>query len=300
MLAEPLDYERDADGNPTFREAQFQWFAEPKLDGIRCILYLDHDHNKALTRVKGKHTGAYADKAPHLPWLKVAGHFKDLVVLDGELTWGDHSRDCMSVLGCEPRKAWERQEGMPVVFKAFDLLYANGLYHTAKPYEARHEQLLHYAFDLMERGFPVDVVMPGPARSLWARASEGIMLKAPGHQYWPKKRSPDWLKVKRYKKYVAVVTLFTWGKEGKTGNMLGLMGSLQLSMLDGRGILVAVGGCGTGFEMYERNPGAWPPRTVVEVESSDVTEDGKLWHPRFIRRRPDLRVEDALLTQLEA
>lgn len=125
------------------------------------------------------------------------------------------------------------------------------------------------------------------------------MLKAPMHQYQAGRRSPDWLKVKRSKRYIAVVTGFQWGKQGKTGAMVGLMGSLSVSMLNKDGILIHVGDAGTGFAMAERNPGAWPVRSVVEVESSDVTEDLQLWHPRFCGRRPDLRIEDAPLTQLE-
>lgn len=103
--------------------------------------------------------------------------------------------------------------------------------------------------------------------------------------------------MKRARKYVAVITGQIAGKEGKTGQMLGRMGSLMLGMWNGK-MLVPVGNCGTGFEMDERGPSCWPVHQVVEVESSDITEDGKLWHPRFIRRRPELNLRDALLEQI--
>lgn len=302
MLATALDFERDKEGRPLFTEQVFQWDAEVKLDGARLMVYLEGNcnHSQALTRVKGKHTGEYANKLGHLAWARTDGLVGQTTVIDGEVTWGKNSRETMEILGCDWREAIRRMldRNEPLKFTAFDLLVFQGTDIRHKPYEKRREVLTALMHRLMEQ-FPgeVDVVMPGPARQLWANCTEGIMLKEPWHTYQDGKRSPSWLKVKRSKKYVAIVTGFEWGKPGKTGQMVGLMGSLNLSMLRGDE-WVSVGDVGTGFAMSERNPGGWPPRTIVEVESSDVTEDGKLWHPRFIRRRPDLTIKDALIEQL--
>lgn len=316
MLATSLDYKRweipllqgcdipdPRDGQPTFEEQQFQWDAEVKLDGVRLIVYLEPNcnHGRALTRVKGKHTGEYANKFGHLAWARTDGLVGATTVIDGEVTWGKNSRETMEILGCDWREAIKRMldRGEPLKFTAFDLLAFQGTDIRHKPYEKRREYLTNLMFRLMESFHDeVDIVLPGPARALWANCSEGIMLKAPYHTYDCGTRSPSWLKVKRSKRYIAVVTTFNWGKRGKTGAMEGLMGSLCISMVDETGRFVSVGDVGTGFAMADRNPGAWPPRTVVEVESSDITEDNKLWHPRFIRRRPELRVEDAKLGQL--
>ena len=318
MLARTLDYKRwerpvptghfpdPMDGQPTFEEPEWQWDAEIKLDGVRCMLYLEKNcrDTRALTRVKGKHTGEYADKATHLAWARSDGLVEGTTIIDGELTWGANSRETMSILGCHTAESLRRQvERGPLKFTAFDLLVASTVDVRFKTYEQRRDILQLVMFGFMEDfKDEVDLVFPGPARQLWAQAScrEGIMLKAPFHQYQDGIRSASWMKAKRFRKFIAVVTGFQWGKQGKTGAMVGLMGSLSVSMLNKDGILIHVGDVGTGFAMAERSPGAWPMKTVVEVESSDVTEDGILWHPRFVSRRPDLRVEDALLTQLEA
>jgi bifunctional non-homologous end joining protein LigD len=303
MLAQSLDYEYHEETlEPKFTEQQFQWDAEVKLDGIRMLVYIEPNCNnsRALTRVKGKHTGAYANKGPHLAWLRTDGLVDDLTVLDGEVTWGKNSRTTMEILGCHANESLRRQVELgPLKFTAFDILMGGGRDFRYKTYEQRRD-ILHAVMFNLNTQFPgeVDWVMPGPAKALWAKGGEGIMLKEPMHNYQAGCRSPSWLKVKRFKKYIAVVTGYTAGKEGKTGQMVGLMGSLWLGMLDHRGILMPVGAAGTGFGMTERSPLAWPVRTVVEVASSDVTEDGKLWHPRFLKRRPDLRVEDAQLSQL--
>lgn len=292
MLATALDYKRDKDGNPTFEEQQFQWDAQPKLDGIRCVYYFDGEDTRALTRVKGKHTGEYANKINHLPWFIYP---TPQTVLDGELIWGKSSRSTMEVLGCESGKALRLQEEHGFVqFHVFDTPFYRGRDVRFLPWERRREFLLEF----IDRWSNLHVVREFPARLAWNAGGEGIMLKAPMHQYECGRRSENWLKVKRFRRFIVVVTTFTWGKAGKTGTMLGKMGAIEISMLDHRGILISVGACGTGFSMEERHAGAWPARTVVEVESSDVTEDNKLWHPRFIRRRPDLRVEDASLGQL--
>ena len=296
MLAQPLVYEHDKDLQPLFTEQQFQWDAEVKLDGIRALLYMDGENTRLLTRVKGKHTGEYADKINHLPWFIFPQRG---TTLDGELTWGANSRECMEVLGCYPSEAIRRQEySQPVKFTAFDILTDGGEDCRFKTYEQRRALLLDNVYALKRNNSNIDMAERGSARSLWAKGGEGIMLKEPMHQYQTGRRSPSWLKVKRFKKYIAVVTGYSAGKEGKTGKMLGKVGALTLGMWNGR-YLVPIGNCGTGFDMDERGIFDWPVHTVVEVASSDVTEDGKLWHPRFLHRRPELNLRDALLEQIQ-
>ncbi len=311
MLALPLDYEYDEETlQPKFTEQQFQWDAEVKLDGVRILVYLNWNCNdsRALTRVKGKHTGEYANKLGHLAWARTDGLVEKQTVLDGEVTWSPdaktrpNSRTTMEILGCHANESLIRQaRTRPLKFTAFDILEFNGVDCRYHAFERRRVLLTEVMMSLNTQfKDEVDWVYPGPARALWAQGGEGIMLKEPSHYYQDGKRSSSWLKVKRFKKYIAVVTGYTAGKQGKTGQMVGLMGSVWLGMLDKRGILMSVGSAGTGFSMSERSPSAWPVHTIVEVASSDVTEDGKLWHPRFLKRRPDLRLEDALLSQLES
>lgn len=301
MLASTLDYATDAELQPLFTEQQFQWDAEDKLDGVRLLTYLSYNCNdsRALTRVKGKHTGEYANKIGHLAWARTDGLVEHLTVLDGEGKWGKNSRSTMEILGCHSNESLLRQARTePLKYTAFDILMFNGV-DVRFQNEGRRRLLLEEVMAGLEAQFPgeVGIIRRGPAKYLWRHNAEGIMLKEPLHQYQEGTRSPSWLKVKRFKKYVAVVTGHHMGKEGKTGQMLGKMGSLMLGMWNGR-FLVPVGNCGTGFDMDERGPSSWPIHMVVEVASSDVTEDGKLWHPRFIRPRPELNLRDALLEQI--
>ena len=294
MLA--LPYEQVPPEDP-----RWNWDAQRKVDGIRAMVYLGPQGKRVLTRVKGKHTGEYGVKTEHLPWLPDTE--KDYV-FDGELLWGRNSKECMKNLGCLPTESLKRQEAThPVCFVAFDILVGWGINLCPRPYFQRREALLdHGSFVAMNLDHKFQILKHfTDARSAWERAKslewEGIILKESFGTYEPGRRSPNWVKVKRAKKYVAVVTGQLAGKEGKTGQMLGRMGSLMLGMWNGK-MLVPVGNCGTGFDMDERGPSSWPVHLVVEVESSDITEDGKLWHPRFIRRRPELDLRAASVEQI--
>ena len=282
---------------------RWNWDGERKLDGVRALVYLSPDGNRILTRVKGKHTGEYGDKTQHVPWLRDLKVDREYV-FDGELLWEENSRKTMKALGSSPEECIRKQgDSHPVVFCAFDILVGWGVNLCPRPYFQRREALLdHGSYVAGKTGFRFQLLSSTPdARGLWDRAQvqewEGIMLKEPFGTYEPGRRSPNWVKVKRSKIFLAVITGLIPGEKGKTGIMLGRMGSLMLGMWNGKW-LVPVGNCGTGFDLDERGMRAWPVQTVVEVESSDITEDGKLWHPRFVRRRPDLVLRDALLEQI--
>lgn len=266
------------------------WPAEPKIDGVRAIIYIRPDGNYAFTRVKGV-DGRLANKTRHIKWL--AG-LQGYMTIDCELVAGVNSRSTMSVLGSGWQRAIELQRETPLIPFAFDLLQLDGKNLMHLPWKQRRK--------LLEEHSPLSVVPLRPRgesnqeyfERMVAAGLEGIMLKDPGASYLCDMRPPrHWLKMKPWLYFVAVVTWVTAG----TGKYKGMMGALELAMWDGER-LVDVGRVGTGFTDKQRRE-RWKVRTVVKVRCFEITDDGKLWHPSFIEV-VDCKPQDAVLGQLDA
>lgn len=256
------------------------WPTEDKVDGIRCMLYLNPTGNAALTRVKGKHTDTYADKSEHLSWLRKLTHWMP-VVLDGELQYGANSRETMEIFGSLPERALRLQaETFPAIFIAYDVpFHGKSLCHLM-PWVARM-QILATVLQKLDSPYLLKV----RSGVKLDQCKEGIMLKDPHGKYEPGKRSRSWLKLKHERRFHVAVLRATAGKPGKTGQMVGLMGALEVAVWKD-GSLHSIGKVGTGFDMAEREQ-AFGLREVIEVTCAELTDDGKLWHGRFIRRVPE-------------
>ena len=270
------------------------WPAEKKENGIRTLLYLEPHGNTALTRVKGKHTDTCGDKSLHIPWLQ-AIKVETTVVLDGEFKWGRNHSDCMSVLGCEWEEAQVRQVGNPVRFVAWDVPFFGKSLCDLMPQMYRFQTLgaflqrLNHPYVQLVETRPAGLTNEQWLKQVLKAGGEGIMLKDPHGKYEPGRRSPAWLKLKGERTFHVAVLRATAGKAGKTDQMVGLMGALQVGIWDEKLGMINMGHVGTGFDLGEAERGmyAFKLREVIEVKCAELTDDGKLQHGRFIRRVPE-------------
>jgi DNA ligase-1 len=203
------------------------WFyTEDKFDGIR-----------AQAHVQGGRVALYSrtlDEITHR-FPELVAPLKDLptdAILDGELV---PARGATILPFLELQKRLGRKTvgadllaSTPVVFIAYDLLYAAGQVLVDEPLEARRRRL-------------EELIAPDPAATLRlsaakriddvtlldaefdaarARGNEGLMLKDPRSAYKPGKRGREWLKLKRALATLDVVVTAVEVGHGKRRHLL--------------------------------------------------------------------------------
>lgn len=292
-----------------------RWAFEPKWDGMRVALRLDHGRVTARSRTDKDVLVAF----PEL--LELADLAPD-ALLDGELVAADD--DGLESFGrlqrrfgvSDPRKAARLASEVPVTCILFDLLELNGLEAWRLPYEQRRALLV----DLVEDG-PTWSVTPsqvggGAALLDAARAQrrEGIMAKRLDAPYRPGRRSDSWRKVKIRHAQEFAVCGWTAGEGHRSSGV----GALVLGCRTA-GTWRWVGNVGTGLtsadsdrwraELEADEVGEAPfaiarneralrtarwvtPRQVVQVAYAEWTGDGRLRQPSLLGRRPDVRVDE--------
>lgn len=279
-----------------------------KLDGYRILLHIDGSSVRCLTR-RGND---WSTRLPHLVQ-DVARLGLPPSLVDGELciVEADGTTNFQRLQNSLNAKA-----DASLVYFAFDLLHHDGVDLRAAPLVERKAALTK----LLERAkaprlrLSEHVVGQGPAffREACARGLEGIVSKRADSPY-RSERTRDWLKVKCVRRHEVVIGGYT-----DPGGSRSHFGALLVGTHDARGSLVYRGKIGTGFteqtlrDVHQRlkklarrqpafaNPpkGAaarhvhWvKPELLAEVEYTEITEDGKLRHPRFRGLRQDKPAE---------
>ncbi len=251
---------------PVIKEAQL----EDKYDGIRAQIHcgsLEHPGRVALfSRSREDMTASF----PEL--VEAFADFKQPLVLDGEiLAWSSQEDRALPFSSLQARLGRKRvttemRQAIPVVFMAFDLLYAGGEMTMEKPLQQRRSVLE----DLVERerprtsvgsrlttagqqtellfeaaaasdNFPRLVLAPAvqlesvaqleqayvDAR---ARGNEGVMLKARHSVYQPGRRGLAWLKLKRE---LATLDVVVTAAEYGHGRRAGWLSDYTFAVRDG-------------------------------------------------------------------
>ena len=193
MLAKPLD---DV-ANLIHPEA---WWVEDKYDGFRSQAHAAHGRVAIFTRGMEDVTEAFPDVVEAFRAVEAG------VVVDGEiLAWGNDRALPFAVL--QQRIARKKLtaglvERVPVIFMAYDIVYANGKMLTGEPIESRRELLKSVL-----RGVPVKIApqwsqvntteIDEAFTAARGRGNEGLVIKRKGSLYEPGKRSGSWMKIKR-------------------------------------------------------------------------------------------------------
>lgn len=292
---------------------------EPKLDGVRCLAYIEA--GKVVLRARSGNDMTERFPELHgLPGLVRASQ----AVLDGEIVCHNdkgipdfnHIQNRIGKRGLAVEVA---RKQFPARYEVFDILQVLDMDLTARG----------RALTLMERKAVLMEVLPGVypvQRVLWIDDEgkkafetmrdlglEGIMAKEVDSLYYPGKRHPAWKKVKVHLEDSFVIGGFTKGKGWREG----LLGALIVGKPRPNGRLTWVAETGSGMDLATikdlaaalprlqvtecpfadytggNDVAMWVrPLLVVDVKYLEVTRDGHLRWPIFLRVRTDLRVEE--------
>jgi DNA ligase-1 len=283
MLASPVETPEEAVERFTSKDtdAGVHAFLEDKYDGMRAQVHCGDPEQPGRVAVYSRNREDITESFP-----EIAEAFRDVsepLILDGELLgWNASEGKALpfAVLGQRiGRKrvdsAMRRQ--VPVVFVAFDLLFAGGelllplpLWERRGRLESAVERLRPVTvagfdspekptaqaglFDGVEEATaeaPLQRLMLSPAKLVEsveaieqayvdarAQANEGVMLKAAGSAYLPGRRGLAWVKLKRE---LATLDVVITGAEFGHGRRAGLLSDYTFAVRGSDGELLNVG-----------------------------------------------------------
>ena len=271
------------------------WLFELKLDGVRCIAYLDRD-----TRLQARSGQDIAAQFPELRELH--RQVTKPCILDGEIACATFNQVQHRIHKAKVLDIRVAAKLYPARFFAFDLLNVNGESLMPLAQIARKD-----ALRLVMSDTPIGLVLPyhegkGIAlfREAQSRQQEGIMAKLQSAPYIEGKRVDWWLKVKNFQEG----TFYACGLTEGEGERAATFGSLILGDLR-EGKLVYVGNVGSGFDQKQlkelatyfdalkadcpfeqvevgRPVKLWTkPVVQCEVRFLECGKDGKLRFPTF-------------------
>jgi bifunctional non-homologous end joining protein LigD len=296
-----------------------EWLYEIKWDGYRSVAFIDDGKVRLVSRNQNEMTALY----PELGDLPTYVRAKQAII-DGEVVAiDDEGRPSFSLMQQRTGirhgrfKAPGRTD-VPVLYYAFDLIYAEG-YDLHKVNLEDRKRLL------------ADIVIPGDnlrysdhhvgkGTALFQiaaqRGLEGIVAKRRNSCY-EERRSREWLKIKITKQIEAVIGGYTEPEGSRE-----YFGSLVLGLYNKNGQLIHVGQAGTGFDrkmlaeiwkllqklQTKTNPFYGPvdagrrahwlkPELVAEIKFSEWTHETsvggvKLRAPVFLGLREDKRPKE--------
>jgi bifunctional non-homologous end joining protein LigD len=303
MLAESRD-------KPFTKEG---WIFELKLDGYRILASRANGEGKLTTRNGNDLTAAFPEVARSLAALPYEG-----LVMDGELVVPDDAgKPSFQRLG--ERARFSRASDVaraaveqPASLFLFDLLAAEGFDARPLPLLERKQLLRTVVPEVGALRFLEHFATHGERvyDQVTKMGLEGVVAKKADAPYRGG-RSPNWVKIRAERTDDFVVVGFTRPKGSRAG-----FGALHLGAYD-HGALVYVGRVGTGFDTAQlqeyaaalesaRRPappftGPGPtgkehtwvePRLVAEVRYLEVTDDGQLRQPVFVRFRSDKQPQE--------
>jgi bifunctional non-homologous end joining protein LigD len=197
------------------------WIYELKLDGIRCIAYLDH-----ATELRNKRNDRLLPKVPELS--NIHQHAKERCILDGELVIlkngvPDFFELQKRTLTSNTLKLRLSSQSYPACFVAYDILYRKDRSLLDLPLLERKqllEEVIHedpqlaISRYLPEKGIELFAVAK-------ARGLEGVVAKKSNSKYYLDKRTKEWIKFKYLKDQDFVVCGYIIKEKGISSIILG-------------------------------------------------------------------------------
>ena len=287
-----------AEGEP-FDSEDFLY--ELKLDGERCIAYLDNDR----TLLKNKRNVLMLPKVPELS--EIHRNVNVRCILDGELAViKDGKPDFFEIqkrsMMSNPVKIDMAAKKYPACFTAFDILYYDDHQVMDLPLTERKE-LLQKAVQSENSRFAVSRYIEKNGISFYNLAEqqelEGIVAKRKDSKYYLDRRTKDWIKIK-YLQDDDFVIMGYFPKENSMNSII--LGQYRTNELIYKGhVTLGVGGepfkkiraldkihC-PFLEIPKGNENAvWVvPKLVCTVKYMMKTESGGLRQPVFKGLRED-------------
>jgi bifunctional non-homologous end joining protein LigD len=293
------------------------WLFEIKWDGERALAFI-RDGEVELRSRSGRNISA---EYPELRELAKRISARKAIV-DGEVVVLDESgRSDFSRI--QPRFGVQNppkslQEKSPVIYYAFDLLYADGYDLRGVPLEQRKEKLREILLPSERVRFSDHQVEKGVELFEVARQQglEGIIAKRRDSVY-AGRRSPLWLKFKIVRDTDVVIGGFTAPRKSRDH-----FGALLMGLYDGEKQLEYIGSVGTGFTQdsldrtfktllelqtakspFRESPRlresvTWvKPKLVARVKYGNWTNDKKMRQPVFLGFQEDRPPEGCTMVE---
>lgn len=286
---------------------QGKWIYEPKLDGVRGLIYVTDGRVRIFSRNRKPLNDAYPELVEALE-PAVRGD----AVLDGEIVAFDSERNVTSFSRLQQRMQLRdpvraRRSEVPIYLYLFDCLFYEGVDLTGLPVVDRKAVLRDVVwFDDPLRFTPHRTTgSVAMLEEACGRGAEGIIAKRADSRY-VSSRSTDWLKLKCVRQQEFVIGGYTAPQGARER-----LGALLVGYYDGKALRYA-GKVGTGYDrrtleyLYQQlvplhrssTPfvgGPAPagdiqwvnPKLVGQVGFSEWTSAGLLRHPRFLGLRDD-------------
>ena len=284
-----------------------KWVYEPKLDGVRALIYVSGGEVRIYSRNRKLLNDAYPELVDAL-----SGAVRGDAVLDGEIVAFDPKRGVTSFSRLQQRMQLRdpvraRRSQVAVYLYLFDCLYYDGVDLTGLPLLDRKAVLRDVVWYDDPIRFTPYKTSGGVAmlRAACEQGAEGIIAKRATSRY-VSTRSTDWLKLKCLRRQEFVIGGYTAPQGSRVR-----LGALTVGYYDGRALRYA-GKVGTGYDrstledLHRRlvplhrptspfSEGPAPagniqwvdPKLVGEVGFSEWTSAGLLRHPRFLGLRSD-------------
>ena len=206
-----------------------------KKDGASYRSIVLKDEVIMQSRTVNKKTNNFVEKQDRVPHLtaELANLPKNTIVL-GEICFNDsrlNSNDIVSIMGCLPDKAIERQKGNPLYYYIYDVLMYDGKDLTEEPYESRLNTLLYIQNKNIFSNFiqfvePVYENIEATISEWLERGEEGGLLMHKNKPYvlGPKnstEKRPAWTSIKIKQELIDFLDLVIMGTTAATQQYTG-------------------------------------------------------------------------------
>lgn len=199
-----------------------EYFAQEKIDGSYYQFVKTQNHSYLFGRTISKKNGLLTEKSANVPHIiKLLSCFPTNTIIVGEIFYlNKSSKDVVSIMGCLPDKAIERQnkEYGPVQYYIYDILMYNGIdfikagvdndtrYKILNrlcnivygiPYFYHDKKYNTSSVVLANRVVPEVTDLEEYLNKILERGGEGVVFKKKTGLYQPGKRPQDNLKAKK-------------------------------------------------------------------------------------------------------
>ncbi|MEO7109762.1 MAG: ATP-dependent DNA ligase [Polyangiaceae bacterium] len=271
MLASPAENVDDATNRFVEAEGAVKAQVEDKYDGIRAQAHFGDGHSRGKVAIFSRTRGDITKSFPEIA--EVLAHADTPAILDGEILAWDFKNDralpfssLQTRLGRKKVTDQLRKE-TPVVFMAFDVLFAEGALQIEKPLRERRRllesivekekaaarsglrrmaprgQMSLFGGSEKELNANPERLRISPAFAVNSaadldkayaesreRGNEGVMLKALDSQYQPGRRGLAWIKLKRE---LATLDVVVTAAEYGHGNRAKVLSDYTFAVRDG-------------------------------------------------------------------